>query len=381
MDISDASSARHGSGLLERTESMLAPDIDIVDVDDVAETGEPSESFIYKMAELHDLSVELSLAEGIDDLCERAIRLGRPVLGFDRIGIWLVDSEDPGLLRGSFFVDESGCLMDKRGARLQRSVRALSADFYEGKEPVYYLGQAPCFDDRMTLLGEADKAVALLWNGRKVLGEVTVDNVVTKRPIGGGELDLLVRYARMVGFLASFKQEQSELERLSGIDELTGVVNRRTALLFLEKQLGLCARSGSPLSVVFVDLDGLKSVNDRFGHAEGDEYIQAACEVLAKALRNTDIVGRLGGDEFLAVMPGCDKEGVEAIGARARSLVEEWNGSGGRPYAMSLSMGFAMSSELLETGTERAATALVELADSRMYAEKISRKACRPRAS
>jgi diguanylate cyclase (GGDEF)-like protein len=338
---------------------------------------EPSDSFTVKMAALHDLSIELSLASGIDELCERAVRMGRIVLGFDRIGIWFVDRDDPLFLKGSFGVDESGRIRDERGIRLKRSDRALAADFREGQEPVYYLGLGPCFDDRLNRIGEAEKALALLWNGREVIGEVSVDNFISKRPIGGGELDLLVRYARMVGFLASFKLEQSELSRLSGTDELTGIVNRRTVLLFLEKQLGLALRNDKTLSVLYVDLDGLKAVNDSLGHAAGDEYIRSACEVLSKALRTTDTIGRLGGDEFLAVLPDCDDAGVEAIGRRTRALVDEWNAAAGRRYAMSLSMGFAMSRELAVGAKSPDPSVLIDLADARMFEDKSSRRSSR----
>jgi len=347
------------------------------EIGSIAEEGGSIESFAIKMAALHDLSVELSVAEGIEALCERAVRLGRIVLGFDRIGIWFVDGENPGIMHGSYGIDGSGFIKDERGLTLRRAAEELSPDFYEGKEPIYFLSDAPCFDDRMNVLGEADKALALLWDGRKVIGEVTVDNVITKRKIRGGDLDLLVRYARLVGYLASFKLAQHELGRLSGTDELTGIVNRRTALVVLEKQFGLCQRKGGIISVAYVDLDGLKAVNDAYGHAAGDEYIRSACDVFTKALRTTDTVGRLGGDEFLAILPDCDLAGAEITKRRAQSIVEERNRAGGERYSISFSIGLAVSSELAGAGLPLAASSLVELADSRMYAEKSAKKAGR----
>jgi len=329
--------------------------------------------FAVRLAALHDLTVDLSCAAGLDGLCEQAVGLGRRVLGLDRIGIWFVDPLDPGNIRGSFGIDEAGRVRDERGVRLRRSASSLPPDFYEGKEPVYYMGRAPCFGDHLNVVGEAEKALALLWDGRKVIGEIVVDNLISQRPIEGGQLELLVRFARMVGFLASFKLEQAELERLSGTDELTGIVNRRTVVLVLEKQLSLSLRNGRPLSVAFVDLDGLKRVNDAFGHAAGDEYIRASCDVLTRAVRVSDTIGRLGGDEFLAVLPDCDEEGIGVVGARLRALVDAWNASGDRGYAMSLSAGFAMSKELAQGGARPTASALVDLADSRMYAEKARR--------
>jgi diguanylate cyclase (GGDEF)-like protein len=330
--------------------------------------------FAIQMASLHDLSVELSVAEGIEELCERAVRLGRIILGFDRIGIWFVDSDDPSILYGSYGTDESGRTRDERGIILHRSFDSPPIDFYEGKDPVYYIKDAPCFDDRNNLIGEADKARALLWDGRNIIGEVTVDNVITKRRIGGGDLDLLVRYARLIGYLANFKRAQSELGRLSETDELTGIVNRRTALIVLEKQFGLSKRNGGILAVAYIDLDGLKGVNDMLGHAAGDEYIKSACSLLTKVLRSTDTIGRLGGDEFLAILPDCNLDGAAAIKRRAQSMVEARNLSGEHRYAMSLSIGIAVSGELVSAGMPSTPSALIELADSRMYIEKKGRK-------
>ena len=101
-----------------------------------------------------------------------------------------------------------------------------------------------------------------------------------------------MRYARIVGSLSSLKRVQAELMLLSSTDELTGVVNRRTVLVVLEKQFGLAARKGEDISVIFCDLDGLKAVNDGMGHAAGDEYIKVACHALLGALRDSRYRGQ-----------------------------------------------------------------------------------------
>ena len=163
-------------------------------------------AFALKMAALHDLSLDLSLSEDVDDLCRRAVGLGHRILGCDRIGIWFVDAEDPALLYGSYGTDEAGLIRDERGVRYRRADESLPEGFYDGREPVYYLGVGPCFNERHEEVGSAEKALALIWDGRKVIGEIWVDNLLTQRTIDGGSLELLVRFARIVGYLTSLKR-------------------------------------------------------------------------------------------------------------------------------------------------------------------------------
>jgi len=98
----------------------------------------------------------------------------------------------------------------------------------------------------------------------------------------------------------------------TSLDNLTGVNNRSVVLSFLEKHADLARRYHRPLSLALVDLDLFKSVNDRFGHATGDLTLQAFGSLVMKRLRTSDLVGRIGGEEFLIVMP--ETHGPEAVG-------------------------------------------------------------------
>ena len=335
-------------------------------------------AFALKMAALHDLSLDLSLAEDVDDLCRRAVGLGHRILGYDRIGIWFADPDDPALLFGSYGTDEAGLIRDERGVGYRRSDETLPAGFYEGREPVYYLGEGPCFNERHEVVGSGEKALALIWDGHKVIGEIWVDNLLSQRAIDGGSLELLVRFARIVGYLTSLKRVQAELRRLSAMDELTGIVSRQTVLVVLEKQFNLTARKGESMAVIYCDLDGLKGVNDRQGRSVGDDYIKAVCSMLTAAIRDSDTVGRLGGDEFLIVLPDCDAEGAALIDGRIASAAAAANGSSNpRPYEVSISRGVALFGELKASGKEHPKPdmqALVDLAETRMYEAKAKRE-------
>ncbi len=334
-------------------------------------------AFAMKMAALHDLSLDLSLADDVDDLCRRAVGLGHRILGYDRIGIWFVDPEDPALLSGSFGTDEAGLIRDERGVAYRRADDELPAGFHESREPIYYLGVGTCYNERHEAVGSGEKALALIWDGRKVIGEIWVDNLLSQRSIDGGSLELLVRFSRIVGYLTSLKRVQAELRRLSAMDELTGIVNRRTALVVLEKQFNLTARKGEDMAVIYCDLDGLKGVNDRQGRAAGDDYIKAACAMLTAAIRDSDTVGRLGGDEFIVVLPDCDAEGAAVIDGRIAAMIAEANaGAGAKPYRLSISRGVANFRELKAAGGRHPKPemqALLDLAETRMLEVKARR--------
>jgi diguanylate cyclase (GGDEF)-like protein len=329
-------------------------------------------AFALKMAALHDLSLDLSLAQDVDDLCRRAVTIGHGVLGFDRIGIWFIDPDDPALLFGSYGTDESGDIRDERDFRYRRSAEALPQGFYEGREPVYYLGVGPCFNHRHEEVGSGERALALIWDGRTVMGEIWVDNLLSKRAIDGGSLELLVRFARIVGYLSSFKRAQSELKHLSEPDEAEVVVNKNTALVVLEKQLSLAARKREHIAVIICRMNGFRDVNELHGRSAADDYAATASALLAEAVRDCDTVGRYGNDRFLIVLPSCDAPGAATIDARIDSAAGEANGAAaGKAYRLSLTRGIACADELGDVGSKWTSRTLVDLAEKRMLAAKL----------
>lgn len=107
---------------------------------------------------------------------------------------------------------------------------------------------------------------------------------------------------------------------LSVLDPLTGLFNRRYVEHRLEEETSRCQRSGSPLTVILFDLDGLKRINDQHGHSAGDEVLIAFAERLKAATRGSDVAARYGGDEFLLVLTECKHDGVQYVLSRLRDL-------------------------------------------------------------
>ena len=143
---------------------------------------------------------------------------------------------------------------------------------------------------------------------------------------------------------AELERLAAQLEQLTLHDELTGLYNRRGLELLGGGALERAKRDGSALCVLFMDLDGLKAINDGFGHAAGDSVLVATASVLRDALRQTDIVARIGGDEFAAVLLGTSVADAEGLAERVRRGTRE-RPRGEHPLSVSIGIAAANPSE------------------------------------
>jgi diguanylate cyclase (GGDEF)-like protein len=168
------------------------------------------------------------------------------------------------------------------------------------------------------------------------------------------------------------KAVEVELEKRAAMDELTGVYNRRAGMEILTQSLYLAGRNKQPLSVCFVDVDDLKLVNDNHGHAEGDNLLRSVIAILKKHLRKSDYVARIGGDEFIMVLPSCTRASADYLIDRIK---DELSGESGRPYRVDISIGIAEYTGNREVDPEL----LVKEADADMYRVKQAKKRARKR--
>jgi diguanylate cyclase (GGDEF)-like protein len=135
-------------------------------------------------------------------------------------------------------------------------------------------------------------------------------------------------------------------EQLTITDDLTRLFNSRYLNLYLGREIKRCKRHGIPLSVIFLDLDGFKGINDRHGHAAGDAALRAVAGALASQLRETDRLGRYGGEEFAVVLPRTDAGEAQAVVERLRGAVAGLQlGRLGVTQRLTLSAGVAAAQE------------------------------------
>ena len=132
---------------------------------------------------------------------------------------------------------------------------------------------------------------------------------------------------------------EEELRALSLVDELTGLYNRRGFLTLVRQQTKIADRLGKEMLLIFADMDKMKLINDTLGHKEGDRALIDTANILRKSLRDSDIIARFGGDEFIVLaMEACSKH-AEIIYGHLQDNIKSHNEKEGRPYKISLSLG------------------------------------------
>lgn len=174
--------------------------------------------------------------------------------------------------------------------------------------------------------------------------------------------DLIAAHKRLEDKKAKLQEAMALLEKLATTDTLTGLKNRRTFEEFLDQEIDLAQRTWMPISLIIVDADHFKNINDTFGHPVGDRYLQQLAEILQANVRKGDLAARYGGEEFVLVLPSTNASGAMVIAEKLRAAVEAavWQE---RPLTASLGV-----ATLSETVTDKAQ--LLKLADQALYISK-----------
>jgi two-component system, cell cycle response regulator len=160
------------------------------------------------------------------------------------------------------------------------------------------------------------------------------------------------------------------MESLSLIDELTSLKNRRAFFALAQQELKAARRDRRLLALLFIDVNELKPINDRHGHAVGDRALQETAQVLAMTSRESDIVARLGGDEFVVLARVSDSISADSLLHRLSENLEHSNARSNAPFVLDLSIGMVV----VDPNSDDDITALLAKADAYMYQNKQARK-------
>ncbi|MCY7354706.1 MAG: GGDEF domain-containing protein [Lysobacter sp.] len=196
--------------------------------------------------------------------------------------------------------------------------------------------------------------------------------IILERAQGDGftndELTIVAEFGRLATQAVEEASAAMRLRRSAELDALTGTFNRRSLDQWLTRCFGDAHRASKDLSVLFVDLDHFKQVNDTHGHAAGDHCLRRTSAALREMIGAGDLLGRYGGEEFIVLLPGATSDSARQLGERIRLAVEsqhiEWNGTS---LPITVSVGVATRSAL-----EQTPTATIERADKALYAAKRS---------
>jgi diguanylate cyclase (GGDEF)-like protein/PAS domain S-box-containing protein len=141
--------------------------------------------------------------------------------------------------------------------------------------------------------------------------------------------------------ITDYKIAEEKLHNLSLTDELTGLYNRRGFFTLAEQFLKLARRQKQGIFMLYADIDNLKDINDTFGHKEGDMALVNTADILRKNYRESDVIARIGGDEFVIIPIGTDKDTIDIITSRFEKSIKTHNSKNKREYSLSLSYGLA----------------------------------------
>lgn len=191
--------------------------------------------------------------------------------------------------------------------------------------------------------------------------------LATSRPFGEQTTRLLPLMIQGLGLALNNALLHDDLQRVAALDPLTGLYNRRFGMKRLDEELARIQRSNTPLSLIIIDLDHFKRLNDTYGHLAGDKVLVRAANVIRDMLRKGDVVMRYGGEEFMAILPGSDRDDAQEVADRIRFAISQCRiDLAEHSLSVTASLGVAC------TSNDRLAEAepLMRLADSRLYAAK-----------
>jgi diguanylate cyclase (GGDEF)-like protein len=169
--------------------------------------------------------------------------------------------------------------------------------------------------------------------------------------------------------LASMAERELAFIELATIDELTGLSNRRGFMTSARYVINLCDRQEISCSLIFIDLNDFKSINDQFGHAEGDRALVDFSNLLKSNFRNSDVLARLGGDEFVVLLTDTAKSAAEAAMRKLQKSIDEFYSKSDHGYSISCCYGIAGPGFSQHITVEK----LLKDADSLMYEHKFKK--------
>ena len=174
--------------------------------------------------------------------------------------------------------------------------------------------------------------------------------------------------------LGQMVEDELAVRELASADELTGLSNRRAFCTLAEKTLAVCRQLAKPASLLFIDLDRFKSINDHFGHDAGDRALCEFSALLLDVFRNSDVIARIGGDEFCVLLTGTSSATLKAPIERFAQVVDARNESTGAGYELGYSLGIAS----FDPSQPIALADLMKQADTDMYEQKRQRPGRQP---
>lgn len=200
----------------------------------------------------------------------------------------------------------------------------------------------------------------------KVIGTMAVLSYTNSHLYSQKDIKLMEFISEQIATAIQRKQTEEEMEKLAHFDSLTGACNRGYGLSLLGRELKFARRRKTPFLLIYIDIDDFKNINDTFGHGEGDQVLKKVVKLLKSALREIDIICRIGGDEFLLIFPESSPKDLSVINERFNKDLIKLN----QTIKKSYKIGFSIGVSCYDPDNPQSMDELIRIADNRMYEEK-----------
>jgi len=337
----------------------------LMDISDIRKAEAQIREYADQLEALFNIGLTASRTLDIKELLENVLAKVLNVTGFDAGAIFLFDQQTKQVtLRAYQGVSK---VLLKKAERMKFNEGFTGLVARSGKPIIV---QDVDLDSRVMKMGIGSEdihsfAVVPIMSKEQVRGVIIVGSHTTQQ-FAQSTTRLLDTITMQIGMAIDNAQLYERALHLAFTDNLTGLYNRRYLLDQLDREFARSARNESPMSLVMLDLDGLKTINDRFGHNEGDVVLKKLGRILKQNTRASDTAARWGGDEFVLLAPDTDSKGAYIIGERIRSQVERCRLKiSGEEISISVCVGIA-SYPVHASGV----TGIIKRADEAMYNAK-----------
>lgn len=312
-------------------------------------------------------------ANDVDEVCLNLISHMNSLVKADSTALYLIDDDTQTIIRSKFHrrPEASSWKLDETQISYAELMSGLSGQVVRSGQPLLSLSPEDGLEPRETLekrrqSNSGSLIIIPLVTTNGTIGTMTTHNRRQERVFTPRDVTLLMTLAHHAAAAIHRAQLTEEIKRLAITDTLTGLFTRRECLLLAQRELSRCQRLGQTASILMLDVDHFKHVNDKYGHPVGDAVLKGLGEQLLVLQRPYDILGRFGGEEFLAFVPEVNESVAQQIAERLRETVLCLSfPTDLGPVSITLSVGIVTSAR-----TDDTLDLLIKRADQALYRSK-----------
>lgn len=296
------------------------PESCAITVDSEDELGESAESFnglIQTLSDVLGKQTDLQLFSGmlaahleLDVLANETLQKLIHTLGASG-GVILTEKNGELLTTASFAVTDNQAIADN--ALVKHTVKTNERQLISFPQDIK-------LDGVITLYQPRELIVEPILYKQVLIGVIVLGSVNSFEP---STLDLLSSYGPILALAFNNAITHQQMQQLAALDSLTGIYNRRFGYSRIGEEFNRSIRSGTPLSLVMLDIDHFKEINDTYGHNMGDKMLQMVTKTMKEAIRDGDILIRCGGEEFLCILPGASQQDAARVAERIRIMIKD----------------------------------------------------------